>query len=193
MLVQFFNSHWHDCSTCTGMIVQQSLAQLFNSCWHNSSTVTGKILFFYAGRILQQWFSLLKNCAMYQEYDTWSPCCIVSHTDMEEQTSEAGGPHRCVKSYKKWFISHYFDTMLRSIYNFHNEKFEGEHKNSYFQCEVLNHATMYLNSLWANKLLWNKKIEIITFYDKNLHKVSLKRLKLRNKFSKERKIENWSE
>ena len=66
---------------------------------------------------------------------------------MEEQTSEAGGPHRCVKSYKKWFISHYFDTMLRSIYNFHNEKFEGERKNSYFQCEVLNHATMYLNSL----------------------------------------------
>ena len=54
----------------TGMIVQQALAWLFNSYWHDSSTVTGKI-FFCADRILQQWCSLLKNGAMYQEYDIW--------------------------------------------------------------------------------------------------------------------------
>ena len=81
-------SQWHDCSTVTGMIVHQSLAWLLNSHWHNGSTVTGTILhqslarlfhchgqifsFFYAGRILQQWRSLLKNRAMYQKYGTWS-------------------------------------------------------------------------------------------------------------------------
>ena len=70
---RFFNSHWHNSSTVTGTIVQQSLARFFNSGWHDSSTVTGKIFsFFYAGRIPQQWSSLLKNCAMYQEHDTWS-------------------------------------------------------------------------------------------------------------------------
>ena len=69
-LAWFFNSHWHDSFTVTGMIVQQALAWLFNSYWHDSSTVTGKI-FFCADRILQQWCSLLKNGAMYQEYDIW--------------------------------------------------------------------------------------------------------------------------
>ena len=69
---QFFNSHWHDCSTVTGMIVQQSLARLFNCYWYDSSTITAKTFFFYTGRILQQWYSLLKNRAMYQEYDIWS-------------------------------------------------------------------------------------------------------------------------
>ena len=72
LLAQFFNSGWHDCSTVVGMIVQQSLAWLFNSYWHDSSTVKESIFFFFAGRILQQWCSLLKNRAMYQEYDTWS-------------------------------------------------------------------------------------------------------------------------
>ena len=72
-LVRFFNSHWHNSSTVTGTILQQWLARFFNSHWHDSSTVTGKIFsFFYAGRILQQWCSLLKNRTMYQEYDTWS-------------------------------------------------------------------------------------------------------------------------
>ena len=50
--------------TVAGTIVQQSLAGMFNS--------HGQDFFFYAGRILQQWCSLLKICAMYQEYDTWS-------------------------------------------------------------------------------------------------------------------------
>ena len=63
-LAQFFNSHWQDCSTVTDMIVQLLLARFFNS--------NGQDFFFYAGRILQQWCSLLKNCTMYQEYDTWS-------------------------------------------------------------------------------------------------------------------------
>ena len=78
--------NWHDYSTVAGMILQvtgtidqQSLVWLFNSHWHDFLTVTGTILqqlrarFFYAGRILQQWCSLSKNPAMYQEYDTWSP------------------------------------------------------------------------------------------------------------------------
>ena len=79
-LARLFNSHWHDYSTVTGMIDQQWLARFFNSHWYNSSTVTGRIIqqsradfsFFYAGRILQQWRSLLKNRAMYQEFGRWS-------------------------------------------------------------------------------------------------------------------------
>ena len=43
-LAQFFNSHWHDCSTVAGMIVQQSLAWLFNSHWQDCSTVAGTII-----------------------------------------------------------------------------------------------------------------------------------------------------
>ena len=86
--VQFFNSHWDDCATVTAMIAQESLAWLFNSRWHSFSTVTGKnvqqtlarlfschrqdFFFFYTGRIFHQWYSLLKNHAMYQEYNTWS-------------------------------------------------------------------------------------------------------------------------
>ena len=71
-LARLFNSQWHDSSRVTGTILQQSLERFFNRCWHNSLTVAGKIFsFFYAGRILQQWCSLLKNRAMYQEYDTW--------------------------------------------------------------------------------------------------------------------------
>ena len=64
-LSQLFNSHWSDCSTVTDTIVQQSLARLLNSHWQGLS-------FFYFGRILQQWCSLLKNRVMYQEYNTWS-------------------------------------------------------------------------------------------------------------------------
>ena len=63
-LAQFFNSHWHDCSTVTGTIMQVWLAWFFNSHGQEFS-------FFYAGRILQQWCSLLTNRAMCQEYDTW--------------------------------------------------------------------------------------------------------------------------
>ena len=72
-LARLFTSHWHDYSKVAGTIVQPSLALLFNSGWHDRSTVTGKIFsFFYSGRILQHGCSLLKDCAMYQEYDTWS-------------------------------------------------------------------------------------------------------------------------
>ena len=72
-LVRFFNSHWNNSSTVTGTILQQSLAWVSSSGWHDSLTVTGKILsFFYDCRILQQWCSLLKNRAMYQQYDIWS-------------------------------------------------------------------------------------------------------------------------
>ena len=72
-LARLFNSHWQDYSTVAGRIIHQSLAPLFNSHWHHCSTATGKISsFFYAGRILQQWCSLLKNRAMYQEYDVRS-------------------------------------------------------------------------------------------------------------------------
>ena len=64
-LAWLLNSHRHDCSTVTGTILHQSLARFFHS--------HGKIFsFFYAGRIVQQWRSLLKNRAMYQEYGTWS-------------------------------------------------------------------------------------------------------------------------
>ena len=88
-LARLFDSRYHDCSTVASMIFRQSLAQFFNSHCHNSSTGTDTILqqwlgrffnshgqgfffFFYAGRTLQQWCSLLKNRAMHQEYDTWS-------------------------------------------------------------------------------------------------------------------------
>ena len=40
-LARLFNSHWRDCSTVSGTNVQQSLAKLFNSGWHDSSAVTG--------------------------------------------------------------------------------------------------------------------------------------------------------
>ena len=90
-LARLFNSHWQDYSTVAGMILQQSLARFFNSHWHNSSTVTGRILHqllarffnshgqifcFYAGGILQQWRSLLKNRTMQKEYSTWSGLTI---------------------------------------------------------------------------------------------------------------------
>ena len=82
-LAWLFISRWHEYSTVAGTIIQQSLARFFNSHWHDSSTVTGTILqqwqsrsrffpFFYASIILEQGCSLLKNRAMYQEYDTWS-------------------------------------------------------------------------------------------------------------------------
>ena len=48
---------WHDSSTVTGRIIQQSQADFSLFC---------------AGTFLQQWRSLLKNRAMYQEYGTWS-------------------------------------------------------------------------------------------------------------------------
>ena len=77
-LARLFNSGWHDCSTVTGTILQQWLARFFNSGWHDPSTVTGMIFsFLYAGRILQQWCSLLKNRTRYQEYDTWSIPIII--------------------------------------------------------------------------------------------------------------------
>lgn len=87
-LALFFNSYRYNSSTVTGTIAQESLAWLFNSRWHSFSTVTGKnvqqtlarlfsshrqdFFFFYTGRIFHQWYSLLKNHAMYQEYNTWS-------------------------------------------------------------------------------------------------------------------------
>ena len=72
-LARLFNSHWQGYSTVADRIIHQSLAPLFNSHWHHCSTATGKIFsFFYAGRILQQWCSLLTNRAMYQEHDVWS-------------------------------------------------------------------------------------------------------------------------
>ena len=73
LLARFLNGHWHNSSTVTGTILQQSLARFFNSGWHDYSAVTGEIFsFFYAGRIFQQWCSLLKHRAMWQEYDTLS-------------------------------------------------------------------------------------------------------------------------
>ena len=41
---RFFNSRWHDSSTVSGMTVQQLLARLFKSHWHDCSTVTGTIV-----------------------------------------------------------------------------------------------------------------------------------------------------
>ena len=80
-LARMFNSHWYNCSAVASTIVQQALARFFNSRvagwffnshWHDFSTVTDIIFsFFYAGRILQQWCSLLKNRTIYHEYDTW--------------------------------------------------------------------------------------------------------------------------
>ena len=84
-LAGLINRGWHDPLTVTGIIfkstgtiAQQSLVRFSNSHWHDYSTVAGKIFsFFYAGRILQQRCSLLKNRAMYQEYDTCSDDCIL--------------------------------------------------------------------------------------------------------------------
>ena len=56
-LAQFFNSHWHDSSTVTGIILQQSLARLFNSHWHDSSTLAGTIL--QQSRLVLLIFSML--------------------------------------------------------------------------------------------------------------------------------------
>ena len=85
-LVRLFNICWRNYSTVAGTIVKQSLARLFNSHWHVRLTVASTVLqqfltrffnshwqdfsFFYTGRILQQWWSLLNNPAMYQKYDT---------------------------------------------------------------------------------------------------------------------------
>ena len=44
LLARFVNNHWHNFSTITDIILQQSLAQLFSSRWCNSSTVTGTIV-----------------------------------------------------------------------------------------------------------------------------------------------------
>ena len=56
-----------DSSTVASLILQQSLARLY----------TVKIIFlFCADTILQQWYSLLKNHAVYQEYDTRPDKCI---------------------------------------------------------------------------------------------------------------------
>ena len=80
-LARMFNSHWYNCLAVASTIVQQALARFFNSRvagwffnshWHDFSTVTDKFFsFFYAGRILQQWCSLLKNRTIYHEYDIW--------------------------------------------------------------------------------------------------------------------------
>ena len=65
-LARLFNSHWHDSLTVTGTILQQSLARFFNSGWHDSSTVTGKIFyFFYADRILQEWCYTICNATFF--------------------------------------------------------------------------------------------------------------------------------
>ena len=76
-----FKNGCHGCSTVTGSVLQQSLARLFNIGWHDCSTATGSILQqslarFFIFSMLAEFFnsdtSLLKNRAMYQEYDTWS-------------------------------------------------------------------------------------------------------------------------
>ena len=62
-----FSIRLQDSSTVAGLILQQSLARLY----------TVKIIFlFCADTILQQWYSLLKNHAVYQEYDTRPDKCI---------------------------------------------------------------------------------------------------------------------
>ena len=97
-LARLLNSHWHKYATVAGTILQQSLVRLFNCSWYDCSTVTGTIVqqslarffnshgqdfcFFYAGRILQQWCSLLKNRALHQEYDTWSGLPYLSQGSM---------------------------------------------------------------------------------------------------------------
>ena len=58
---RLFNSHWHDCSTVAGTIIQQSLARLFNSHWYDYSTV--------AGTIIQQSLARLFNSHWY-DYST---------------------------------------------------------------------------------------------------------------------------
>ena len=90
-LAQLFNSHWHDCLTVTGTIIQQWLAWFFNSDWHDCSTVTGTnlqqwlarqprpriFLFFYAGRILQQWCSIsIVPCSRNTTHDPTSSDCF---------------------------------------------------------------------------------------------------------------------
>ena len=104
-LARFFNSHWHNSSTVPGTIVQQWLARFFNSDWHDSSTFTVKIFsFFYAGRILQQWCSLLKNRAMYQEYDTWSLevfCGKRSSLKMSQNSRETLVPEKIPVNFAK--------------------------------------------------------------------------------------------
>ena len=66
-LHRLLKSIWHNCSTVTGTIVQQSLAQLSNSHRYEYSRVKIVFLFFSDSVILQQGYSLLKNRAMYQE------------------------------------------------------------------------------------------------------------------------------
>ena len=52
-LARLFSSHWHDCSTITGAIAQQSLARLFNSHWQNCLTVAGTIVQQSLGRLFK--------------------------------------------------------------------------------------------------------------------------------------------
>ena len=63
------NSHWHNCSTVTGIILQRSLACLFNSHWHDCSTVTGTIV--------QQSLSGLLN-------SHWKNCSTVAGTIFQQ-------------------------------------------------------------------------------------------------------------
>ena len=63
------NNRASDCWIIVPATVEQSCHPLMkihsSDCW-----IIEIFSFFYAGRILQQWCSLLKNSAMYQEYDT---------------------------------------------------------------------------------------------------------------------------
>ena len=61
-LERLFNSRWHDCSTVTGTIVQQSRAIFFFS----------MLVEFFNSDVKHQHSSTLKNRAIYQEYDIWS-------------------------------------------------------------------------------------------------------------------------
>ena len=61
-------------------------------------------------------------------------------------------------------------------------------KRNYFQCQILNHFTLQLNSLWTNLLLWNRKLWqiIITLLSKFLRKAIMKRTKLKKFQSRKR-------
>lgn len=72
-MAQFFNCRCYNCSAVTGTIVQLLLAWFFICQWHDSQTVNVISLFTVLAWFDSSiWYSLLGNCVMYQEYDTWS-------------------------------------------------------------------------------------------------------------------------
>ena len=70
------------------LVFLKSFARFFNSRCHNFSTVIGTILqqsrqplFFFGA----DFWTMLKNCAMYQEYDTRSHKCIIELLKLQEK------------------------------------------------------------------------------------------------------------